>query len=198
MGSIDAFFGGIASLAGPSRLALLLPFAALLRLAGPLSLRATAAWVAAFCIGFAASLGGLEFAGAQAARAWGWIVLAAGLGLAAFGLAATGVCGRPRPPGAAMAAILGACLAFGATPFRGPILQATDALGLYALGTCLGTLAVAMALRPLLRADPSPAFCGPAFCGVVLMVAGGLIAMGAYAGIGFWLIEWVPAIAQLG
>ena len=92
-----------------------------------------------------------------------------------------------------MAALLGACLAFGATPFRGPILQATEALGFYALGACVGALAVATALRPLLRTRPLPAFCG-----VALMVAGGLVAMGAYAGLGFWLIEWLPALAQLG
>jgi hypothetical protein len=195
MGSIEAFWGGIASLAGPSRLPLLLPFAALLRLAGPLSVRATAAWVAAFCIGFAASLGGLEFADTESARFWGWIVLAAGLGLAGFGLAATGAFGQLRPPGPVMAALLGACLAFGATPFRGPILQASDTtgLGLYTFGACVGAFAVATALRPLQHQAPSPAFCG-----VALMVVGGLVAMGAFAGLGFWLIEWVPALAQLG
>jgi hypothetical protein len=189
----DAFWGGFTSLAGPSRLPLLLPFAALLRLAALASLRATALWVAAFCGGFAASLGGLEFSGIEAANAWGWIVLAAGLGLAAFGLAATGAFGRQQAPGPAMAALLGACLAFGATPFRGPILLATDALWLYALGAFVGAVAVATALRPLLPSGPSPAFCG-----VALMVAGGLVAMGAYAGLGFWLIEWLPALAQLG
>ncbi len=189
----DAFWGGFASLAGPSLLPLLLPFAALLRLADLASLRATGLWVAAFCIGFAASLGGLEFADIASARFWGWIVLAAGLGISAFGLAATGAFGRPHSPGPAMAAILGACLAFGATPFRGPILQASEAPGLYALGACLGTFAVAAGLRPLLRSGPSRALCG-----VALMVAGGLVAMGAYAGLGFWLIEWVPALAQLG
>jgi hypothetical protein len=195
MDSIDAFSGGIASLVGPSRLALLPPFAALLRLAGPLPPRATAVWVAAFCLGFSASLGGLDIAGAQAAKAWGWIVLAAGLALAASGLAATGALGRPRPPGLAMAAVLGACLAFGATPFRGPILQASDAFGrgLYALGACTGTLIFAAGLRPLLRFGPSSAFCG-----VLLMATGGLVAMGAYAGLGFWLIEWMPAIAKFG
>lgn len=193
MGFVEAFWGGFASIGGPSRLPLLLPFAALLRLAGPLSLRATSVWVIAFCIGFAASLGGLEFAGIETARFWGWIVLAAGLGLAGFGLAATGVFGQPHPPGPAMAALLGACMAFGATPFRGPVLQATEALGFYALGACVGALAVAAALRPLLHRAPSPAFCG-----VALMAAGGLIAMGAYAGLGFWLIEWGPALAQLG
>ena len=193
MGSFDAFWGGIASLAGPSRAALLVPFAALLRLAGPLSARATAAWIGAFCLGFAASLGGLEFAGTHAARLWGWIVLAAGLGLAAFGLAATSAFGPVRPPGTAMAAVLGACLAFGATPFRGPILQATDALELYALGACVGALALARVLQPHLRDRPAPAVCG-----VVLMATGGLVGMGAYAGLGFWLIEWVPALAKLG
>jgi len=189
----DAFWGGVASLAGPSRLPLLLPFAALLRLAGPLSLRGTAVWVTAFGGGFAASLGGLEFAARQTALSWGWIVLAAGLGVSAFGLAATGAFGRPYPPGAAMAALLGACLAFGATPFRGPILLATGELWLYALGAFVGALGVAAALRPLLRAGPSPAFCG-----VLLMATGGLVALGAYAGLGFLLIEWFPALAQLG
>jgi hypothetical protein len=193
MDDFDAFWGGIASLAGPSRLALLPPFAALLRLARPLSLRATAMWAACFCIGFAASLGTLELFGSGAASAWGWIVLAAGLGLASYGLAATGAFGAPHPPGPAMAAVLGACLAFGATPFRGPILQATDALWLYALGACLGTVAAATTLRPLLARGPEPVFCG-----VALMATGGLIAIGAYAGFGFALIEWVPALAQLG
>ena len=188
-----AFWGGFASLAGPSLLPLLPPFAALLRLAELPSLRATALWIAALCSGFAASLGGLEFVGIASARLWGWIVLAAGLGISAFGLAATGAFGRRQAPGPAMAALFGACLAFGATPFRGPILLATDALWLYALGAFVGALAVATALRPLLRSGPSPAFCG-----VALMVAGGLIAMGAYAGLGFWLIEWLPAFAQLG
>lgn len=193
MGLLEIFWGGFASLVGPSRLPLLLPFAALLRLAGPLSLRARAGWVAAFCIGFAASLGALDMMGAQAARAWGWIVLAAGLGISAFGLAATGAFGRPHTPGRATALALGACFAFGATPFRGPILLATDAVALYALGACLGTFALATALTPLLRAGPSPAFCG-----VLLMAVGGLVAMGAYAGLGFWLLEWIPAMAQLG
>jgi hypothetical protein len=195
MGLIDAFWGGIASLAGPSRLALLLPFAALLQLAGPLTPRATAAWVAAFCAGFAASLAGLDIAGAQAAKAWGWIVLAAGLALAGFGVAAAGAFGRPRRPGLAMAALLGACLAFGATPFRGPILQESDllGLGLYALGACAGALILARCLQPLLRLGPSPAVCG-----VALIATGGLVAIGAYAGLGFWLIEWIPGIAKLG
>jgi len=193
MGSIDAFWGGIASLAGPSRLPLLLPFAALLQLAGPLALRATAAWVVVFCLGFATSLGGLDLADTLPASAWGWLLLAAGLVLAAFGLAATGAFGRQRPPGLAMAALLGACLAFGATPFRGPILQASESLGLYALGACIGTMALATSLRPLLRAGPSANVCG-----VFVMATGGLIAMGTYAGLGFWLIEWIPALAQLG
>lgn len=193
MGLFDAFWGGLASLAGPSRLPLLLPFAAVLRLAGPLSMRGTAVWAASFGGGFAASLGGLEFSAIQTALAWGWIVLAAGLGLAGYGLAATGAFRRPYPPGPAMAALLGACLAFGATPFRGPILLATDALEFYALGAFVGTMAVATALRPLLRAGPSPALCG-----VALMITGGLVAMGVYAGLGFSLIEWAPALARLG
>jgi hypothetical protein len=33
---------------------------------------------------------------------------------------------------------------------------------------------------------------------VALIATGGLVAIGAYAGLGFWLIEWIPGIAKLG
>ena len=150
-------------------LPLALIFALVLQALAPSSPAQIAKTALALALGFAVAQAGLLlFAG----LVWAWVGLVAGLGLSAAGLVAAGGFGARTVPAAA-APLLGFCAAFAATPIP------HGALG-YAAMLALGTAAHAMRSK----------FSKRPVDGILLLIAGALVANGSYAGIGFWLVEW--------
>jgi hypothetical protein len=194
MSIFELYLAGAAAFFGPGLLPLVLPFIVLLQYLGEDQLRPWAISATGLAAGFAAGLGLLNSQGTALAAGWGWITLAAGLVVAASGAA---IVRGWRPPAALAAPLLGFCLAFGAPPLRGPVLdaipaEATADLSFYAAGVFVSFVTLTLACGGLLRKIP------PVARGAVLMAAGALIATGAYAGIGFTLAEWLPPLARLG
>jgi|GEM_PF-3932740 len=150
-------------------LPLALLFALVLRALAPPSPADLVATVLALALGFAAGQAGLLL---FADLAWAWIALVAGLCLSGTGLVAAGAFGERRVPARA-APLLGFCAAFAATPIP------DGAIG-HAAMLVLGTAAHAAL----------PNFSKRPVDGILLLIAGGLVANGSYAGFGFLLVEW--------
>jgi hypothetical protein len=131
---------------------------------------------AALACGFGAGFVALDIVGTHWPRASGWITLAAGLCLAGAGLLAAGAFGPRRLQLLPAAVALGFCAAFGAAPIPDISVTALGALAALALALIVHFARSSFSKRPL--------------DGILLLIAGGLVANGAYAGIGFWLVEW--------
>jgi hypothetical protein len=161
---------------GLALLPLVLLFFLVLRALDPQGRPRLAVAAVALACGFGAGFVILDITGANWPRASGWITLAAGLCLAGAGLLAAGAFGPRRLQLRPTAVVLGFCAAFGAAPIPDSSL------------TALGTLA-ALALA-LIAHFARSSFSKRPIDGILLLIAGGLVANGAYAGIGFWLVEW--------
>jgi hypothetical protein len=126
--------------------------------------------------GFGAAFVVLDTVGAHWPRASGWITLAAGMCLAGAGLLATGTFGPRRLRQPWVALVLGFCAAFGAAPIPNGVAMALGTLATLALALVIYFARLSFSKHPV--------------DGILLLIAGALVANGSYAGLGFWLIEW--------